>query len=80
MALPQVVSARALAPLPKLLALAAPLSPPSTVGLFLKGKDAAKELQAAEKSWNFNAELVPSVTDKDARIIVIGQLERKAKD
>ena len=80
LALPRVVSARALAPLPKLLALAAPLSPPSTVGLFLKGKDAAKELQAAEKSWNFNAELVPSVTDKDARIIVIGQLERKAKD
>ena len=38
---PDVVSARALAPLGKLLGLAAALSSPATVGLFLKGRDAA---------------------------------------
>jgi 16S rRNA (guanine527-N7)-methyltransferase len=76
---PDVVSARALAPLDKLVNLAAPLSPPRTVGLFLKGRDAAKELKAAEKMWNFNVELVPSRTDPDARVVVIRNLQPKTK-
>ena len=68
---PDVVCARALAPLDRLLNLAAPLSTSRTVGLFLKGRDAATELKAAEKMWDFNAELVPSRTDPDARVVVI---------
>ena len=78
--LPRVICARALAPLDRLLELAAPLSPPGTTGLYLKGKTAAQELRAAEKMWNFDVELVPSVTDRDGRIAVITRLERKAKD
>ena len=78
--LPRVICARALAPLDRLLELAAPLSPPGTTGLYLKGKTAAQELRAAEKMWNFDVELVPSVTDRDGRIAVITCLERKAKD
>jgi 16S rRNA (guanine527-N7)-methyltransferase len=74
---PDVVSARALAPLDKLLALAAPLFTSSTVGLFLKGRDAAAELKAAEGLWNFNVELVPSRTEPGARIAVVRNLERK---
>jgi len=74
---PDVVSARAVAPLVKLFALAAPLFASSTVGLFLKGRDAAAELQTAEKLWNFHAELVPSRTERDARIVVVRKLERK---
>jgi len=74
---PDVVSARAVAPLDKLLALAAPLFASSTVGLFLKGRDAAAELEAAEKLWNFRSELVPSRTEHDARIVVIRNLECK---
>jgi 16S rRNA (guanine527-N7)-methyltransferase len=74
---PDVVSARAVAPLDKLFALAAPLFASSTVGLFLKGRDAAAELQAAEKLWNFQSELVPSRTERDARIVVVRKLERK---
>jgi 16S rRNA (guanine527-N7)-methyltransferase len=74
---PDVVSARAVAPLDKLLALAAPLFASSTVGLFMKGRDAAAELEAAEKLWNFRSELVPSRTERDARIVVIRNLERK---
>lgn len=78
--LPDVVSARALAPLDRLLGLAAPfLSPPGAVGVFCKGKEVAKELRAAEKTWQFKAELVPSRTGKEGRIVVIRQLERKAK-
>jgi len=80
LSLPRVICARALAPLDRLLGLAAPLSPPGTMGLFCKGKGVAQDLQAAEKTWNFNVELVPSVTDLDGRIAVITNLERKAKD
>ena len=39
-----------------------------------------RSCEAAEKTWNFNVELVPSVTDRDGRIAVITNLERKAKD
>jgi 16S rRNA (guanine527-N7)-methyltransferase len=78
--LPRVICARALAPLVKLLDLAAPLSPPGTTLLFCKGKGVANEVQAAEKTWNFDCELVPSVTDSNGRIAVITKLERKAKD
>ena len=76
---PDVVSARALAPLDKLLGLAAPLSSSSTVGLFLKGRDAAAELKAAEKACKFNAELVPSRTERDGRIIVVRNLGPKSE-
>jgi len=74
---PDVVSARALAPLDKLIGLAAPLFTPSTVGLFLKGRDAAAELEVAKKAWNFNVDLVPSRTERDGRIIVVRSLAPK---
>jgi 16S rRNA (guanine527-N7)-methyltransferase len=80
LSLPRVLCARALAPLDRLFGLAAPLSPPGTTGLFCKGKGVAGELRVAEKAWNFDVELVPSVTDRDGRIAVITNLERKAKD
>lgn len=78
--LPRVMSARALAPLDRLLGLAAPLSPPGTTLLLMKGKEARKELQMAEATWKFDVELVPSITDRHGRIAVITNLKRKAKD
>jgi 16S rRNA (guanine527-N7)-methyltransferase len=78
--LPRVVSARALAPLDRLLELAAPLSSPGTTLLFLKGKEAGKELRVAGRLWKFQVALVPSVTDRHGRVAAITNLERKAKD
>lgn len=66
-----VVSARALAPLPKLLDLAAPFLAAGALGLFLKGKDATRELTEAGKGWTLDAELVPSRTDPEGRIVVV---------
>lgn len=66
-----VVSARALAPLPRLLALAAPFFHAQTVGLFLKGREAEKEIAEAAVRWRFDAELKPSITDREGRIVVI---------
>ncbi len=71
---PDVVSARALAPLDKLIALAAPLFAPHTVGLFLKGREVAAELEAARRAWSFELELVQSCTDREGRIVVIRDL------
>jgi 16S rRNA (guanine527-N7)-methyltransferase len=72
---PDVVSARALAPLDKLLALAAPLFTPDTTGLFMKGREAAAELEAAKKMWDFKVELVPSRAEPQSRIVIVRQLE-----
>jgi 16S rRNA (guanine527-N7)-methyltransferase len=67
----EVISARAVAPLDRLLGLAAPLFSPGTVGVFLKGRDAAAELEIAQQMWNLQVELLPSRTEADGHIVVI---------
>lgn len=69
-----VVTARALAPLDRLLGLAAPLFGERTVGLFLKGQGAQAEVVAARSRWAFEASFVPSVTAVDARIVKVRSL------
>jgi 16S rRNA (guanine527-N7)-methyltransferase len=72
-----VVSARALAPLDRLLELVEPFLQPSTSALFLKGRDVKKEMQHAEIQWNFSSTLSPSVTDPDAQIVHLTSLQRR---
>jgi 16S rRNA (guanine527-N7)-methyltransferase len=71
-----VVTARALAPLERLIGYASPLLKTGAVGLFPKGQDVASELTAASKCWTMDAELVPSVTDPQARIVVVRRATR----
>lgn len=71
---PDVVSARALAPLSDLLALAYPLLKTGATGLFPKGQDVASELTKASKYWKFEHNLVPSLTSPDGQIVVIRKL------
>jgi 16S rRNA (guanine527-N7)-methyltransferase len=72
-----VVTARACAPLPRLLDYAAPFlrkyqpGEPPPVGLFLKGRDVDRELTEAREKWNIEAELLPSRTDAAAKILRI---------
>ena len=72
-----VVTARALAPLDKLLSLANPLLKTGAIGLFPKGQDVEAELTLASKSWKIEAELVPSNTDPHARIVCVRHLTRR---
>jgi 16S rRNA (guanine527-N7)-methyltransferase len=65
-----VVTARALAALTKLLGEASPLLKKGAVGLFPKGQDVAAELTDAAKCWKIQMSLVPSRTDPKARIVV----------
>jgi 16S rRNA (guanine527-N7)-methyltransferase len=66
----EAVTARALAPLPKLLSLAYPLLKKGAVGLFLKGQDVGSELTAAAKYWKIQSDLVRSRTDQRAQILI----------
>jgi 16S rRNA (guanine527-N7)-methyltransferase len=75
-----VVTARALAPLDRLLALAQPLLKKPTLGLFLKGQDVDAELTKASKYWNIDAALVPSKTSLQSRIVVVRGLQRRLKN
>ncbi len=74
-----VVSARALAPIERLLGLAEPLFGEQAVGLFLKGKSVQAEIEAARALWAFDVTLVSSVTAEDASIAVIRQVRSLAK-
>jgi 16S rRNA (guanine527-N7)-methyltransferase len=71
-----VVTARALAPLPKLLDYAIPLLKRGAVGLFPKGQDVAGELTEASKCWNIEAELIDSRTDPRARIVRVSRAKK----
>jgi len=74
-----VVTARALAPLPRLLELVAPFFANATIGLFLKGREAQVEVEAAQQSWDFAFDLHPSLTDTAGRIVVIRALKPKTE-
>lgn len=70
-----VVSARALAALTQLLEWTEPMLKAGTIGLFPKGRDAESELTEARKRWTFEADILPSRTDSDARILRITSIE-----
>jgi 16S rRNA (guanine527-N7)-methyltransferase len=72
-----VVTARALAPLDKLLGYAIPLLKRGAVGLFPKGQDVEAELTQAAKSWTIEADLVPSRTDPRSRIVRVRHASKR---
>jgi 16S rRNA (guanine527-N7)-methyltransferase len=71
-----IVTARALAPLGKLLDLAEPFLAPTTRCLFLKGRLAAEELTAARKEWKMDADLLPSRSDPTGIILRLENIRR----
>lgn len=78
--LPEVVTARALAPLDRLLDLIFPFFGPGTVGLFLKGRDAEREIAEARRRWQFSYELRDSLTDDAARIVLVRDVQAKPEE
>lgn len=71
-----IVTARAVAPMDKLLGYAQPYFQRGAQGLFLKGEKAESELIEARKSWHFEAELAPSQSDPRGRIVKIRSVRR----
>ncbi len=72
-----VISARAFAPLPRLLTGAARFSTENTIWLLPKGKNASTELQEAQKNWNLMFHVKQSITDAEAGILV-GAISRQS--
>lgn len=71
-----VVTARALAPMLKLLGFAEPYLKRGAVGLFLKGQDAPAEIELAREAWRFEASLTPSLSSPNGHIVEIKGLSR----
>jgi 16S rRNA (guanine527-N7)-methyltransferase len=71
-----VVTARAVARLPRLLNLAAPKLAVGGLGLFLKGAASSAELTDARREWHMRVEQLPSRTARGAVIYKISELRR----
>ncbi len=71
-----VLSARALADLTLLCEFAERHLQTTGTAVFPKGARWQKELQSAQKSWSFDYEVVKSITDPEAVILKIGELNR----
>ena len=69
-----VVTARACAPLPKLLGLAWPFVDGGGVCLFLKGRKADKELTESAKKWKMNISRSTSLSDPSGVILKVENL------
>lgn len=69
-----VVTARAFAPLARLLDLASPLLIKGARGVFLKGLHIDDELTEAAKYWHIDWELRPSVTDPSGQILIVNSV------
>ena len=75
-----IISARALAPLDRLFALAHPYCHASTILVFPKGRSVDEEIAAARDCWAFDLALKPSLTDRSGRIAVVERLRPRQKD
>jgi 16S rRNA (guanine527-N7)-methyltransferase len=70
------VTARACAPLERLLAYAEPFCARGAEGLFLKGAEVDREIAQARRAWRFTASTQVSISDPRGRVLSIGELAR----
>lgn len=68
------ISARALAPLQKLLPLVARHLAPSGTAWLMKGRGWQAEVEEARHNWHFTLAAHPSITDPDAAILQLTEL------
>ncbi len=71
-----VVTARAVAPLVRLLGFARPSLAKGAVGLFLKSEGVEAEIAEARKSWRFTYDVSRSLSDSRGRILKVEGLTR----
>ena len=72
----EVVTARAVAPMEKLLGYAQPYLQRGATGLFLKGEKAEAEVAEARKVWQFKSNLSVSRSDPRGRIVSVRGISR----
>lgn len=72
----EIVTARACAPLDRLLDFAEPYLARGARGLFLKGESVETEIDPARASWRFAAESRPSLSNPRGRVLAIADVSR----
>ena len=72
-----IVTARALAPLTKLLGLAEPWLSAGATALFHKGRDYRREIEESRDAWQFSLVEHPSVIDAASVILEISDLKKR---
>lgn len=75
----EIVTARACAPLHRLLGYARPYLQGGATGLFLKGQDVVADMSEAARYWEYEADVVPSKSDPRGRIVRVKRLGRARK-
>ena len=68
------ICARAVAPIARLLELAAPITAPETKFVFLKGQNVGVELTEAHKIWRMEVESHVSRTDSTGRVVILREV------
>jgi 16S rRNA (guanine527-N7)-methyltransferase len=71
------ITARAVASLDALFAMAAHIANDQTIWVLPKGRSAASELEEARRTWQGEFRLVPSVTDPEAAIVIGTRVRRR---
>lgn len=74
-----VITARALAPLTKLLEYAVPLASKNAICLFLKGQSTDTELTDAKSVWYIEGVTRPSATDPVASVLILRRFRRETR-
>jgi len=71
------VTARALAPLPRLVGLASPWLTRGAIGIFPRGRSEASSTEPFSDASEFQFESLPSKLDRDARIVRVAVADRE---
>lgn len=72
-----IITARAFAPLPRLLRYAEPHMTDDTQFILLKGENVDEELEMAQDEWTFDLKTVKSQTDENAAILLLSHVKAK---
>ena len=72
-----IITARAVASIDRLFAIAGHLSHKGTIWILPKGKSAKSELDEARRTWQGDFRLEPSRTDPDAQILIASRVRRR---
>ena len=74
-----VITARAVASLDRLLAISTHLSHEHTIWVLPKGRNAKSELAEARRAWHYDWRAEPSITDPESEILVLSKVRAKSK-
>lgn len=72
-----IITARAVAALSKLLGITTHLAGPGTIWVLPKGRNAKSELAEAQRNWHYEVRAEPSCTDPEASILLLSNVRAK---